>query len=369
MIDSRELESLCDRWLERELVGLDTEFVRTRTFYARLGLIQVAAGDQVVLLDAVEIADLSPFRAVLLQDSSRKVLHSCGEDLGVFLHQFGVVPRGLFDTQLAAAMVGMGFSLSYQALVERILGVHLEKGETRSDWTARPLREAQLGYAALDVAYLEPVYQHLMDRLLTLGRAAWVEEEFERLGERSRHQVQPDEAYLRIKGRGSLDQRGQAILRLLCAFREGEARGRNLARTFVVRDDALLAVAAKRPRSSRHLRRIAQLGGNERKRYGDRFLEIVEEALSLPTQDLPERRPGGPRVPHLSELVKELQALVARIGGEMEIAPEILARRRVLEGLVRSYVGRGSRELPAELGGWRRDVVGQPALELLDTAA
>ncbi|MDX1383131.1 MAG: ribonuclease D [Thermoanaerobaculia bacterium] len=364
--DPHELGRLCRRWEQQERLCLDTEFVRTRTFYAHLGLIQVADERGVYLVDAVAIDDLAPFAAVLASPRSRKVLHSCGEDLGVFQHRFGRLPRGLFDTQVAAALVGLGFSLSYQGLVSSLLGIHVEKEETRSNWTARPLREAQLGYAASDVAHLGELHAHLAGRLAELGREAWAEEEFARVLEKSRHAVPPHQAFRRVKGHGSLDRRGQAILRGLCAWREDEARRRDLARGFVVRDPVLLAVARARPRSRRDLRDVRELGSRDRRRYGDALLAIVDEAMALDGSDLPERRAPSRRVPRLAERVRELQELVAEIGDSLQIAPEVLAQRRVLESLVRSYFGKGSRDLPEELEGWRRAVVGEPALARLD---
>jgi ribonuclease D len=370
LISSTEaLEALAEGFAGEAVLGLDTEFVRTRTYYARLGLIQVAdASGGVWLLDAVEIPSLAPLEPILCGDRHERVLHSCGEDLGAFLHHFGMLPASIFDTQIAASLVGLGFSLSYQALVGQVLGESLAKEETRSDWTARPLTEAQLEYAARDVAYLLPLHQHLLSRLRALGRESWAREEFARLLDPARYEVEPGEAYRRVKGAGALDRRGLAVLQALCEWREEEARRTDLARPFVVRDEALLEVARRRPRRPADLREIETLPPRERRRHGRALLEAVDRATRVPERELPRQAPRAPRVERASELVKGLQALVADRARELGVAPEMLAHKRMLERLVREVAGRGSRELPPELEGWRREVVGLPALSFLESA-
>ncbi|HVR29306.1 MAG TPA: ribonuclease D, partial [Thermoanaerobaculia bacterium] len=364
----KALDAASRQWARESVLGLDTEFVRTRTYYARLGLIQVADASGVRLLDAVEIPTLEPFEPILRDPGVERVLHSCGEDLGAFLHHFGALPPSIFDTQVAASLVGLGFSLSYQALVGQVLGVRLAKEETRSDWTARPLSEAQLEYAARDVAHLLPLHQHLLARLRELGRESWAREEFARLLDPARYEVEPGEAFLRVKGAGGLDRRGLAVLKAVCEWREEEARRSDLARPFVVRDEALLELARRRPRRDGDLREIAALPARERRRYGRALLDAIERAARVPEAELPRHPARAPRVERASELVKGLQALVASRARELGVAPEMLAHKRMLERLVREVAGRGSRELPPELEGWRREVVGIPALSYLDSA-
>jgi ribonuclease D len=365
---SEALEAL-SRGLGAEMtLGLDTEFVRTRTYYARLGLIQIADASGVWLVDAVALPSLEPLATVLGGASVERVLHSCGEDLGAFLHQFGALPPSIFDTQIAAALVGLGFSLSYQALVEQVLGVRLAKEETRSDWTARPLTDAQLEYAGRDVAYLLPLHAHLLDLLRRRGRESWAREEFARLLDPARYEVEPAEAYLRIKGAGSLDRRGLGVLQVLSAWREEEARRNDLARPFVVRDETLLELARRRPRKPADLNEVVTLQQRERRRYGRALLDAIERGRRMSERELPRLFPRAPRVERASELVKGLQALVADRARELGVAPEVLAHKRMLERLVREVAGHGSRELPPELEGWRREVVGLPALSFLDSA-
>ena len=365
---SEALEAVAGSIAGQPTVGLDTEFVRTRTYYARLGLIQIADTSGVWLVDAVELPSLGAIAGVLADPGVERVLHSCGEDLGAFLHQFGALPPSIFDTQIAAALVGLGFSLSYQALVEQVLGVRLDKEETRSDWTARPLSDAQLEYAARDVAHLLPLHEDLLARLRSRGRESWAREEFARLLDPARYEVEPAEAFRRVKGAGGLDRRGLATLMILSEWREEEARRNDVARPFVVRDETLLEIARRRPRRPNELPEVLTLPPRERRRYGQALLDAVDRAARLPEHDLPRQTPRAPRIERATELVRGLQALVADRAKELGVAPEVLAHKRALERLVREVAGNGSRELPPELEGWRREVVGLPALSYLDNA-
>ena len=348
---SEALEAVISGFAEQPTLGLDTEFVRTRTYYARLGLIQIADASGVWLIDAVELPSLGPLADVIADASVERVLHSCGEDLGAFLHQFGALPPTIFDTQIAAALVGLGFSLSYQALVEQVLGERLAKEETRSDWTARPLSDAQLEYAARDVAFLLPLHDHLLALLRERGRESWAREEFARLLDPARYEVEPAEAFRRIKGAGGLDRRGLATLMVLSEWREEEARRNDLARPFVVRDETLLEIARRRPRRPNDLPEVITLPPRERRRYGPALLDAVDRASRIPEQDLPRQAPRAPRIERATELVRGLQALVADRARELGIAPEVLAHKRALERLVREVAGNGSRELPPRARG------------------
>ncbi len=362
-----ELKLASADWSEEPCLGLDTEFVRTRTFYARLGLVQIASSSGVYLLDTVAVEDISSLDGVLQVPTTERILHSCGEDLGIFIQCFGHLPKSVFDTQIAAALVGLGFSLSYQNLVERELGVRLEKEETRSNWTRRPLSSAQLEYAAKDVEHLLALHDLLSERLSELGRDAWAAEEFGRLLEPERYSVEPADAWRRVKGAGTLDSKGLATLQLLAEWREEEAKRRDLARPFVVRDRALMALAQRRPQRMDQLRQVSELEAPDRRRHARALLDRIEAASRIAVGDLPRRERRPPRVPGMTDLVKGLQELVAGIGKDMAVAPELLAQRRVLVRLVQDYLGLRSRELPKELLGWRREVVGLPCLSYLDS--
>ena len=362
---ARELEELCEEWREAPFLCLDTEFVRTRTFFARLGLIQVNDGQRVLLLDTVALRDLEPFADLLAELDADVVLHSCGEDMGIFAHRLGVLPERVFDTQIVASLVGLGFSVSYQALVDVLLGEHVSKGETRSDWTARPLSSAQLRYAAADVEYLPAIYRLLLGELRERGRESWAREELDALVDPVRYAVEPEEGWRRIKGGSGLDRRAKGALRELCTWRDREAMRRDLARNFVVRDSSLLELARRRPTKASDLRGIRDLNASQCRRYGHVFLETLERVEGFTPEKLPPETPRGAKIPRQKELVRALQEQVARVGEELEIAPEILCQRRVLEALTRRVLGEQCDELPDELLGWRAEVIGGPMLEAL----
>lgn len=365
----RALDEICRRWRDVEMLALDTEFVRTRTFFAHLGLIQVFDGTEIVLIDTVALPDLEPFGRLLDEMEGVAILHSCSEDLGIFLHRFGVLPRRLFDTQVAASLAGHGYSVGYQALVQKLLGLVVPKGETRSDWLARPLSPAQLRYAADDVHYLPEIWQILSDEVRSLGREDWVNEEFAKLLDAERYRVEEDEAYMRIKGAGSLDRRGLAVLRSLAAWREKEAKRRDLARNFVVRETSLLEVAKRHPRKEADLRKIPDLRPDQGRRYGRQLLSIVAEASDEGLPPDAGVKPRGRRVRDLRERVRKLQELVSGIANELGIPAETLAQRRLLEELTLTVVADKETDLPPELCGWRRAVIGEPLLRALGVSA
>ena len=239
------------------MLGLDTEFVRTNTFYHRLGLIQVSDGRASWLVDPLAARDLSPL-AEVFRSPGVKVLHSASEDIEVFYRALGVLPAPLFDTQIAGAFAGKGAFLSYQKLVAACLGVELAKEETRTDWMARPLSAGQLAYAAEDVAFLIPALRAARGASSTaLGRLAWVFEDSAALLDTARFQEDDETAYLRIKGAGRLDRRQLGALQTLAAWREQEARRRDLPRNFVLKEGLLLDLATRRPKVARDFQQPA----------------------------------------------------------------------------------------------------------------
>jgi len=231
---------------------------------------------------------------------------------------------------------------------------------------ARPLSDSQIRYAADDVLYLHALRGELVRRLQDLGRVDWAREEFDRLLDEERYVVEPDDAWRRVRGGGGLDPRGALILRELARWREKEARSRDLARPFVLRDTTLLEIARKKPRQSSALREIRDLRGDQRRRDGDRVLRIVEQALSLPSSAVPKVE-RDPRIASQRDLTRYLQQVVAGLAEELAVAPEVLAQRRLLDQLVRR-VALGEEGLPEELRGWREAVVGVPLLEALAEA-
>jgi ribonuclease D len=354
------LAELARRWAEAPALGLDTEFVRTNTFFHRLGLIQVSDGRTSWLVDPVAVLDLSPLAGVF-RSPGVKVLHSASEDMEVFYRAFGVLPEPLFDTQVAAALAGAGAFLSYQKLVAAFLGVEISKHETRTDWMARPLSPGQLAYAAEDVAFLLPLYERLRQELSAQGRLSWAFEDSAALLDTSRFDEDPETAYLRIKGAGRLDRRQLGALQRLAAWREREARRRDLPRSFVLKDDLLLALATRQPQTARDLQKLPSYDARQANRDAAAWLRILEENAARPETDLP-RIARPPHSPALRDLENRLRDAVRRKSTALGIPPEILAPRRILDALLRLTTGKGDPRLPRELAGWRREVIGEDLL-------
>jgi ribonuclease D len=355
------LAEAAGRWAVAPILGLDTEFVRTNTFYHRLGLIQVSDGRTSWLVDPLAARDLSPLGEVF-RSTGVKVLHSASEDIEVFYRALSVLPAPLFDTQIAGAFTGKGAFLSYQRLVAACLGVELAKEETRTDWMARPLSAGQLAYAAEDVAFLIPLYEHLAGELESLGRLAWVLEDSAALLDTSRFAEEDETAYLRIKGAGRLDRRQLGALRTLAAWREQEARKRDLPRNFVLKEGLLLDLATRRPKVARDLQRLPSFDPRQGARDSATWLQLLERAEERPESELPPRISGKAFSPALREVENRLRERVRERAAELDVPPEILAPRRILDALLRLNVGQPEPRLPRELSGWRREVLGEDLL-------
>jgi ribonuclease D len=362
-LDSDEaLRAAAQRWLAAPALALDTEFVRERTFFPRLGLIQVHDGDAAYLLDPLAVRDLAPLAAVCQAAGTLKVLHSASEDVEVFYRALGVVPAPLFDTQVAAGLAGIGAALGYQRLVAALLAVELPKGETRTDWLARPLSAAQLTYAAADVAHLLPLYRRLREVLLALGRLGWALADSAALLDVSRLESDPETAWRRVRGAGRLGRRQLGVLRALAAWRDREARRRDLPRGFVLRDEALLELAVRPPATAEDLQRVSGLEAQQALRDGAGWLELIREALALDAAQLPPEPWRPPSSAAVRDLELRLRAVVKERAAALALPPELLAPRRALDAVLKSALSDPEPRLPRDLGGWRREVVGEALL-------
>lgn len=365
-VDTPEaLGEAAGRWRRASALGIDSEFVRERTFYPRLGLLQVSDGDRCALVDPVALQDLGPLQEVLLDPRIVKVAHSPSEDMEVLYHRFGEFPTPLFDTQLAAGLAGFEAAMSYQRLVRELMGVELAKGETRTDWVRRPLSPAQLEYAAQDVELLLPLYGHLRPRLEEVGRLSWLLDETGRLQDPSRFLPPPEEAYLRLGGLGGLDQRQLAAVRALAAWRERQARERDLPRNFVLRESALLTLARRLPQRLAELTDVPELLPKQVDRYGETVLRLVREVRQLPVEELPPARPRGARDERGREVIDRLQEAVRLRAEALGVAPPLLASRRELKQLLACP----QEALPPPwLAGWRWEQLGSDLAPVLADA-
>lgn len=369
--DQSALETLCQTLRQSSRLALDTEFVGEDTFVPRLELIQVATATTAAVIDfpAVQAnGSLDAFWELICDATIEKIVHAGRQDLDLFATHAGQIPKPFFDTQIAAAMVGYGAQVAYANLVQRLHGTKLAKAHTFTNWSARPLSDDQISYALEDVEFLLSIHTHLQDRLSTLGRLEWVGEEFARLetavGEKSR---EPQERYQRIRGWDTLKPKGAAVLRELAAWREAEARRRNVPRGRVMRDEVLLQLARHPPKSVSELRGLRGVHSSEVDRHGEQLLGTITSALALPPTAWPEvpreRKPD----PESTGIVELLQAVLKARAAEEGIAPTMLATSSDLQTLVEAKQNRATLDVPI-LHGWRRQLAGDLLLKVLDGA-
>ncbi len=361
--DTAELNTLCERWSHQAAIALDTEFMRTSTFFPQTALFQVGDGQGCYLIDPLAIDDFSAFRDLMLNPGVIKVLHSCSEDLEVFQSFLQITPAPIFDTQIAAAIAGHGFSLGYAKLIETLLGVAIPKSETRSDWLQRPLSQSQLQYAAVDVAYLLVAYGLLLKTLKQQGRLDWVVADCAELVEQARQEVDYSSLYTKVRSAWKLNRSQLATLQALTAWREEEARSRNIPRNRLVKERALWDMARMQPTELRQLNGLEGMTPRMIKADGDTLLDIIEVSSYCPEAQQPPRLPR-PLPPEQGDLLKALKAFARDTADQLGIAPEILVRKKDFEELVRSGMDNRNYSLSGRLSGWRREVVGQGLLDV-----
>jgi len=363
MVESAaDLQQVISIWQQCDVIGIDTEFVRERTYRADLGLVQLSDGHQVWLVDPLKTGPLQVLAPFFENEAVTKILHAPPEDLSVLLTTTGTNPWPLFDTQTACAMLGQSLQMGYHKTVEWLLEVTIDKGETRSNWLKRPLRPAQLHYAALDVCLLPLMQGELLNRLEELDRLHWLEEDCYRLLRKSRITVVPANSWMRINGNNRLDGVSLAILQKLASWREREADRRNLARGFVVKDAALMTIARAQSFNADELIELDIMHPRVIERHENIIISMVEEALQ-----------SGVQVPPLDTLDSKQRKLMAgmresviRKAKELSVDPALLASKRELETLIFTADGE---EIPERFLGWRKAVISDELIALKEQTA
>lgn len=332
-------------------LALDTEFIRERTYFPRLALVQLALPDGILLIDPVALPE-APALVALLDDAAiEKRMHSASEDIEALRHHYGALPSPLFDTQIAAALCGLGMGLSYQKLVANLLGIELEKGETRSDWLARPLSDAQRHYAAEDVRHLDAAADILRERLDRLDRLDWHAQDCARLL-RTVTAADDPHPHLALRSAQRLDPDAQARLRRLLLWREGQARGQDRPRRWLLENDLAIDLAARPPaHRSEYEARLDAHPKAPRRLRGELWQELARP-LDADERDIPL---AIEQAPELRARVKRLQQAVAKVAGELDLPEPLLANRASLEALAQS-----PDEWPAALQGWRAGLLQEP---------
>jgi len=361
--DDLSLAEHCRDWRQLPFVAVDTEFMRVDTFYPKAGLIQIGDGKCAFLIDPLLIGNWQPLAELIEDRNVVKVLHACSEDLEVLLRLTGKLPQPLFDTQLAAGYLNLGFSMGYSRLVQEVLGIDLPKGETRSDWLQRPLSETQVSYAAEDAVHLAELFSALRARLSD-DKYAWVLEDGAELVAQLRREVQPDSLYREVKLAWKLSPQQLAVLRALCAWREREAPLRDVPRNRILKEHALWPIAKSQPTNLAALARIDDMHPRTLRQDGETLLQLIKHAASLPAEQWPEPLPE-PLPIEASGILKQLRAVGQAEGQRLGIAPELMLRKKTLEALLKSGYPDGPYTLPDSLRGWRRERMGQALLDSL----
>ncbi|MFC3606183.1 ribonuclease D [Stutzerimonas tarimensis] len=362
--EDSQLADLCAQWQQQPFIAIDTEFMRVDTFYPITGLVQVGDTQRAWLIDPLLVNDWAPFAALLEDPAVMKVLHACSEDLEVLHRLTGTLPEPLFDTQLAAAYLNYGFSMGYSRLVEQVLSVELPKGETRSDWLQRPLSETQVRYAAEDVQHLAELYLAL-DPRLSEDKRRWLLEDGAELAAGLRREVDPELLYRESKLGWRLTPQQLAVLRALTAWREREARQRDVPRNRIVRENCLWPLARFQPGDLTSLAKVEDMHPRTVRQDGATLLQLIRDAADTPVESLPERLP--PPLPlEAAACLKKLRAVGQREAEALGLAPELTLRRKILESLLKSGYPHGPYELPDSLRGWRRERMGQALLDVLE---
>tara|TARA_R110000744_G_scaffold258649_1_gene373931 strand:- start:14379 stop:15536 length:1158 start_codon:yes stop_codon:yes gene_type:complete len=352
------LNAYCAQLAKAQAIAVDTEFVRTRTLYPQLGLIQIYDGLQIALIDPLEINDFSALKDILTDGNIVKVLHSCSEDIETFICALNIVPSPIFDSQFAAAITGMGPSLGYAKLVETMLGVQVDKGESRTDWLARPLSPEQCQYAAYDVLYLFQLYPALRDRTIAQDRQAWVFAEMDNLVRKKQSQISYDLLYLNIKNNWHVTGKSLYVLQQLTAWRAKEAQQRDLALNFVVREANLLEVAKNLPTSRNALHQIAGLTPQEIRINGQAMLDIVEAAQRVDESEYPQAVERLVDFPRFKKVAAGVRQVCVQSAEKIAVPVELIGSKKQINQLIkwcwlRDDDTRAQGLQPDLLEGWR----------------
>ena len=354
------LTELCQELHSAEVIAVDTEFIREKTYYANLCLIQVASDSVTACVDPLALDNLDELLVILYSSDKLKLFHAAWQDLEIFYDQWGRIPTPVFDTQIAAALLGFSDQIGYANLVEQLLDIQLDKTASRTDWAQRPLSPQQLTYAADDVNYLLKLYPIILQRLTELGRDSWLEEDFMTLTNPGGYAKSADMAWQRISGHGRLKPRQLAALQRLAIWREQQARQRNKPRKWILSDDLLLMLARHLPPDDEKLAKVRGMPERLLNQSGKDITAAINAALALATDALPTVSQKQRLTPEQECLADTLMAYLRLLAQENQISPASLSTRKEIEKMVR-----GERDIPLLLG-WRKHLAGEPLLDLMD---
>ena len=357
--NSEKLQKLCESIKNAPLLILDTEFVREKTYRAKLCLIQIATDDIIACVDPIALNDISPLMDIIHDKNKLKILHAARQDYEIFYDLDNKLPEPLFDSQLAASLLGYGEQVGYATLVNKVLGVQLDKAHTRTDWSKRPLSEAQIQYASDDVYYLRQLYPILKNKLIEQGRENWLDDEFNALCQPELFITHPEDAWNKVKGVNRLRPRQLAAAKNIAQWREEMAIKKDQPRRWVLADDILLAVAQLLPKNISQLESIVNIKKATIENSGKNILECVEKALELNESELPSTIKSK-RLTADQEIIADLlMTQLKLVANEQNISPANIANRKMVEKII--Y---GETDIPL-LKGWRYQLAGKKLQSLL----
>lgn len=345
------LAELCDKLRGQPVLALDTEFLREKTYYAQLCLLQVAADGVIACVDPLVI-DLKPLLDIIYDPNVVKVMHSARQDMEIFFDLRGDVPRPLFDTQIAATLMGFGEQVGYANLVQQMLDVTLDKVATRTDWSQRPLDAEQINYAADDVRYLFTVYHQQQEVLGSKGRLDWLQADFDEMSDLSTYAPEPNNLWKRVRGANKLSSPQLAVLRGVAVWREERAQASNRPRRWILKDEVMVDLARRSPVNLENLAKIRGIEERLLNRHGEALLKVIAAAKATDPADWPTKTQGR-RLTSAQDAVVDLLMAVLRLrGAENEVSPALLASRKQVEAMVA-----GETDVPV-LHGWRAELAG-----------
>ncbi len=365
--DSDGLDALCADLSDAPFLCVDTEFLRDTTYWPKLCLIQVSAPGTEAIIDPLAPglskapADqaLAPICALLANPDILKVFHAARQDMELFFHRLKVLPKPLFDSQIAGMVCGFGESIGYDALVKAVLNRDIDKSSRFTDWSRRPLTEKQLAYALADVTHLRDLYPILRDRMAADGRDAWVAAEVAQLEDPALYTLEPEDAWARLKIRNT-NKRFLGVVKVLAAWREAEAQRRDVPRARIIKDDALLEIASSAPRTKEDMEQLRGVPrGFAGSQNGAAVLDAVARGLELPKEEIPKFERSQPPPQGIGPLMDLLRVLLKKVCEDHEVAPKLVATTSDLERIAAD----DEADVPA-LQGWRRDIFGAAALDL-----
>ena len=355
-----QLEEAEKTWINCNILGIDTEFVRERTYRAELGLVQISDGETAWLLDPIAVKSYDPLLRMMKNPGILKLLHSGSEDMEVLQNAIGAIPEPLIDTQIACAMLGQPLQLGYHHALKWLFDVDIDKDQTRSNWCKRPLNERQLHYAAMDVVLLPEMLLTLRPKLEEAGRWSWLEEDVTRMRSNALEAVDPEYAYMRFSAIGRMDNETLQTLKYLARWREKVADERNRARGFVVSDSAMLQLARTKPSSAEQLSDIDDIHPVALSLYEGTLLQLISDAAGDQTpvekfEQLDNRQ---------KLQLKDMRSIVQSRSEELGFDPALLASRRELEKLIRAL--KAGNSIPERFLGWRKEIITDQLMGVMD---